>query len=304
MDECCCQTGPPRLLLARAASVLSVRAFHTFVFSPLFCARRWFRKADVHATDNTRCAPQIVPDQDCSVTVPIFGNVFTGAFDPCTTPVTLVPTRPFGPTDDGFTCRLAGEFSAFDCWNAVYSFTVETTPADLIAACLSNLAMINLDDVPFGTERRVTNDPFNGSPIFSDTLISSVPSIATACPNPFSYELASSFAFNYTTLGDTRHCNSRQDGFISIPTQHLIVSASRSRFSSNATWCNRTRGPIFVDPDFTNACVSLPGSCAETACIRYQPAAGILDVPPMNQSNHIALCTLTPVGCNPTPIPF
>jgi hypothetical protein len=304
MDECCCQTGPPSLQIARAASVMSVRTFHTFVFSPLFFGRRWFRQADVHATDNTRCAPQVVPEQACGATIPIFSTVFSGAFDPCTSTVTLVPRLPFTPGDTGMGCRLSGEFSNFDCWDAAYTFTVETTPADIIAGCLSNLALIDLDQVPFGTERRVTNDPFNGSPTFSDTLISAVPTIAATCPNPFNHQVACSFSFQYSTIGDTRHCNQRNDAFISIPTQHLIATASRSRFSSNANWCKRTRGPIYVDPDFVGIGQSTPGPCADIACAHYLPASGIFEVPPMNQSIHIALCSTPPVQCNQTPILF
>jgi hypothetical protein len=303
MDECCCQTGPPTLQLARAVSVLSVRAFHIFVFSPAFCGRRWFRNCAVHAIDNGRCGFAL-PDQDSAASIPIFSNVFTGVFDPCTTTTALVPSAPQVPSDTTLSCRLAPEFSAFDCWDANYTLTVETTPGDLIAACLSNLALIDLDQVPFGTSRKVMNDVLNGSPVFSDSLIATTPSGAPACADPFNHQLAASFAFEYTTIGGTRHCTNSRDRRIEMPTQQLIVSATRSRFSANSTWCKRTRGPIFIDPDFSTFCISQPGACADTACAYYLPGAGRIDVPATNQSVHIGLCSAPASPCNPTPIPF
>jgi len=303
MDDCCCIQGPPRLQLARAVSILSVRAFHIFVFSPVFCGRRWFRKCEVSAVDNGRCGFAL-PNQDSEASIPIFSSVFTGAFDPCSTTENLVPGAPFAPSDTTLACRLAPEFSVFDCWNALYTLTVETTPADLIAACLANLALIDLDQVPFGTQRKVLNDVFNGSPVFVDSPIATTPSGAAACANPFNQQLAASFAFEYTTIGGTRHCTNSQDRRIEMPTQLLIVSATRSRFSTNSTWCKRTRGPIFIDPDFTAFCVSRPGACAEIACAHHLPAAGVIDVPSMNQSIHIGLCTAPAAPCNPTPIAF
>ncbi len=304
MDECCCQTGPPTLQLARAVSVLSVRLFHVFGFSPLFCGRRWFRNCAVHAVDNGRCGFAL-PDQDVQASIPIFANTFAGIFDPCTTTTTLTPSAPFVPSDTSLGCRLAPEFGDFDCWNASYTLTVETTPADLIAACLSNLALIDLDQVPFGIQRRVDNNVFDGSPVFGDSLVATNPPTAIACADPFfNQRLAASFAFEYTTIGQTRHCTNDGSRRIEMPTQHLIVSASRSRFSANAAWCKYTRGPIFIDPDFTAFCVSRPGVCATTACAHYLPAAGMIDVPTMNQSIHIGLCQNPAAPCNPTPIPF
>lgn len=303
MDECCCQTGPPTLQIARTVSVLSVRAFHIFVFNPAFCGRRWFRNCEVSAVDNGRCGFAL-PNQDSEATIPIFSSVFTGAFDPCSTTTTLLPSAPLIPSDTTLACRLAPEFSAFDCWDALYTLSVETTPADLIAACLANLALINLDRVPFGTQRKVVNDVFNGSPVFSDSLIATTPSGAAACADPFNHQLAASFAFEFTTIGVTRHCTNSRDRRIEMPTQHLIVSATRSRFGANSTWCKRTRGPIFQDPDFANFCVSRPGACAEQACVHYLPTAGVLDVPAMNTSVHVALCSSPAAPCNPTPIAF
>jgi hypothetical protein len=303
MDECCCQTGPPTLQLARAVSILSVRAFHIFVFSPAFCGRRWFRKCEVSAMDNGRCGFAL-PNQDSVANIPIFSSAFSGGFDPCSTTETLVPSQPFVPSDTTLSCRLAPEFSGFDCWDAHYTLTVETTPTDLIAACLANMALIDLNQVPFGTQRKVVNDVFNGSPVFSDSLIATTPSGAAACADPFNHRLAASFAFEYTTIGGTRHCTDSRDRRIEMPTQHLIVSASRSRFSTNATWCKRTRGPIFIDPDFAQWCVSQPGACAEIGCSHYLPATGLIDVPPPNQSIHIGLCQAPAAPCNPTPIQF
>jgi hypothetical protein len=269
----------------------------------MFCGRRWFRKCGVSAVDNGRCGFAL-PDQNSEATIPIFSSEFTGAFDPCSTPETLVPGPPFFPSDTSLACRLAPEFNVFDCWDAHYTLTVETTPTDLIAACLANLALIDLDQVPFGTQRKVVNDVFNGSPVFSDSLIATTLSGAAACADPFNHKLAASFAFEYASIGDTRHCTNDDVRRIAMPTQHLIVSATRSRFSANSTWCKRTRGPIFIDPDFANSCVSQPGACIETACSHYLPAAGIIDVPAINQSVHIGLCSAPASPCNATPIPF
>jgi hypothetical protein len=304
MDECCClPSGPPSLQLARAVSILSVRAFHIFVFSPLFCAQRWFRNCSVHAVDNGRCGFAL-PNQDSQATIPIFSSVFSGAFDPCSTTETLVSSAPFVPSDTTLACRLAPDVSAFDCWDALYTLSAETTPADLIAGCLSNLALIDLDQVPFGVQRKVVNDVFNGSPVFSDSLIATNPPGAPACPGFFNHQLAASFAFEYTTIGGTRHCTNSRDRRIEMPTQHLIVSATRSRFSANSTWCKRTRGPIFIDPDFAAFCVSRPGACVETECSHYLPASGIIDVPAINQSIHIGLCQNPAAPCNALPIAF
>lgn len=300
---CCQPVGPPSLQIARAVSILSVVTFHVFVFAPLFCGRRWYRQCDVHAVDNGRCGFAL-EDQDSSATFPIFGFSSTGVFDPCVTFETLNRRQPFNPSDDSLTCRLAPGSSSFDCWNATFTLTVETTPDDLIAACLSNLALIDLDQVPFGVQRKVVNDPINGSPIFTDSPISTNPPTADACPSPFNHTLAASFAFNYTTIGDVEHCTNNDARRIAMPTQHLIVSASRSRFSSNANWCKRTLGPTFIDPDFTQFCVSRPGICAETACVHHLPAEGIIDLPSLNQSIHVAICTSPAAPCNSVPIPF
>ena len=114
MDECCClPAGPPTLQLARAVSILSVRAFHIFVFSPVFCGRRWFRKCEVSAVDNGRCGFAL-PNQGSEANIPMFSDSFAGIFDPCTTTTTLVPSAPFVPSDTTLACRLVPEFSAFD----------------------------------------------------------------------------------------------------------------------------------------------------------------------------------------------
>ena len=170
---------------------------------------------------------------------------------------------------------------------------------------MSNLALIDLDQVPFGTQRTVSNDGVTGLPVFSDTLISTATPPTNACPTPLGQRLASSFAFEYTTIGDTRHCTNTLDRRIFMPIQTLIVSARRSRFSANAAWCRRSRGPIFIDPGFSDGwCVSRPGACAETACVHYLPAAGLIGVPALNESVNIGLCTAPAAPCNPTPIPF
>jgi len=295
----------PGFGIARAVSVLSVRAFGIFTFSPLFCGQRWFRNCSVHAVDNGRCGFPL-PNLDSAASIPLFASVFTGAFDPCTTTETDVASAPFFASDSSLGCRLSPEFNLFDCWDATFTLSTETLPADLIAACLSNLALIDLDQVPFGSQRKVVNDLFNGSPVFSDSLIATSPPGAAACLStpPFNYALAASFAFEYTTIGGTRHCTNSRDRRIEMPTQLLIVSATRSRFSANSAWCKCTRGPVFIDPDFAAFCVSRPGACAETACAHYLPAAGVIDVPPVNQSVHIGLCTAPAAPCNPIPIPF
>lgn len=303
MDDFCCQSAPPQLLVARAVSILSVQLFHIFVFAPLFCGRRWFRQCNVEAVDNGRCGFAL-PNQNSEASVPFASVVFTGAFDPCVTTETLNRRQPFTPSDDTLTCRLAPGTSSFDCWNAAFTLSVETTIQDLLAVCLSNLALIDLDQVPFGSQRKVVNDPSNGSPIFSDAPIATNPPTAAACPSPFNHTLAASFALEYTTIGDTLHCTDDDTRRIAMPTQHLIVSASRSRFSANATWCKRTRAPIYLDPDFTAFCVSRPGACADVACVHYLPAAGVIEVPSINESVHIGLCAAPAAPCNPTPIQF
>jgi hypothetical protein len=303
MDECCCQTTPGTLQLARAVSILQVRCFHIFVFLPAFCGRRWFRKCNVTSVDNGRCGFAL-PNQDSSATVPIFASNFTGEFDPCITSEVLVPSQPFVPSDTSLGCRLAPEFSGADCWDAQYSLTIETIPNDLIAACLANLALIDLNQVPFGTQRRVTNDAVTGAPIFSDSFIATNPSGAAACASPANHQLASSFAFEYSSINTTRHCTNSRDRRIEMPTQQLIVSATRSRFSATSPWCKRTRSPIFIDPDFSAFCTSQPGACNDIACSHYLAANGTIDLPLMNQSIHIGLCTAPAAPCNPTPIAF
>jgi hypothetical protein len=282
---------------------MSVVLFATFVFSPVFCGRRFFRRCDVAAVDNGRCGFAL-PNQNSGAGVSIFASIFTGDFDPCSTTENLVPKAPQVPTDTSLSCRLAPEFSASDCWNAVYTLTIETTPADLIAACLANLALIDLDQVPFGTQRKVVNDAFNGSTVFSDSQIATAPSGAAACASPFNHQLAASFAFEYSTIGATRHCTNDDSRRIEMQTRHLIVSATRSRFSANRDWCRRTRGPILIDPDFAGSCQSRAGACADVACSHYLPTSGTIDVPTMNESIHIGLCTAPAAPCNPTPIAF
>jgi len=305
MDECCCNQGPPILQLARAVSVLTVRTFH--ISSPpgieFFCGRRFFRQCNVVAVDNGRCGFAL-PDQDSQANVPIFAEHITGLFDPCVTPETLHDVRPYIFSDDSMSCRLAPGGGAFDCWNAIYSLTVETLPEDLIAACLANLSLIQLDQVPFGVQRRVVNDFFNGSPAFSDSFIDTSPPLPDACPSPLNHPLAASFAFRFAGQGEVAHCTNTQERRVQMPTYSLIVSASRSRFSVNSTWCKRTRGPILIDPTFSTNCISTTGACADTACAHYLPATGVIDVPALNESVHIGLCTAPAAPCNPTPIPF
>jgi len=305
MDECCCQSSPPTLLIARAASVLTVRTFHISSppSEPLFCGRRFFRQCNVTAVDNGRCGFAL-PNQDSQASVPIFAANMTGLYDPCSTTETLHDVRPFVFSDSGQSCRLAPGGGAFDCWDAVYSLSVETLPSDLMAACLANLALIDLDQVPFGFQRRVINDFFNGSPVFNDDLIASNLNLPDACTSPFNHPLAASFAFRYAGAGEVEFCTNTQNRRIQMPTYSLIVSASRSRFSANATWCKRTRGPILVDPDFTSTCLSVAGACADMACTHYLPAVGVIEVPPLNQSVHIGLCQAPAAPCNSIPIPF
>ena len=304
MDECCCSQGPPQLLLSRAVSIFTVLTFHIHSLPgfPFFCGRRFFRQCDVAAVDNGRCG-FAVPNQDSSATIPLFAADHRGTFDPCPTNDILDALPPGAFSDTGQTCRLSPG-GGLDCWDATYALSVETLPADLIAACLANLALIDLAQVPFGTQRTVFNDFFNGTPVFADSPIATGPPLPDACPSPFGHPLAASFAFRYSGAGLVAHCNSRRDARIRMPTYTLVASASRSRFSANATWCNRTRGPILIDPDFANTCNSQPSACADTACTHFLPATGVIEVPPMNQSVHIGLCSNPIAPCNPTPTPF
>ena len=304
MDDCCCTQGPPQLLLARAVSVLTVRTFqiHSLPGQPFFCGRSFFRQCNVTAADNGRCGFPL-PNQDSQANVPIFAENIQGRYDPCITTELLTPGPPIAFFATGQTCRLSNNSGA-DCWDATYSLTIETTTSDLIAACLANLALIDLDQVPFGTQRRVVNDPFNGSPVFSDSLIAVSPPLPDTCPNPPNHPLAASFAFRYAGVGEVAHCTNTRDRRIQMPTYSLMVSASRSRFSANSTWCRRTRGPILVDPDFTTTCNSQPGACAEIQCTHHLPASGVIDIPLLNQSVHIGLCSAPAAPCNPNAIPF
>ena len=304
MDDCCCTQGPPQLLMARAVSILTVLTFHIHSLPglPFFCGRRFFRQCDVTAVDNGRCG-FAVPNQDSSATVPIFAADNRGIYDPCATSELLEPHTPVAFSDTGQTCRLSPG-GGLDCWDATYALSVETLPSDLMAGCLANLALIDLGQVPIGTQRTVINDFFNGSPVFSDSLIATSPPLPDACASPFNHPLAASFAFRYAGSGEVAHCTNTRNRRVQMPTYTLIVSASRSRFSANATWCKRTRGPVLIDPDFATNCISRAGACADTACTHHLPAAGVIDVPPLNLSIHIGLCQAPAAPCNPTPIAF
>jgi hypothetical protein len=304
MDECCCTPGgPPQLLIARAVSIVTVLTFHIHSDPgfPFFCGRRFFRQCSVTSFDNGRCG-FAVPNQDGSAAIPIFALRSAGTFDPCSASDTLDPQPPGTFADAVRTCRLSPG-GGLDCWDATYTLTVETFPNDIIAACLSNLALIDLAQVPFGTQRTVFNNIFNGEPSLTDFPIASNPPLPDACPLAGN-SLAASFAFRYQGSGSVAHCNTRRDTRIRMPTYTLVASASRSRFSSNSTWCKRTLGPILIDPNFDTVCNSQPGPCAQTACAHHLPATGIIDAPGINQSIHISLCTNPAAPCNPTPNPF
>lgn len=306
MDECCCNQGPPILQLARAVSILTVRTFHIsspIGITPFFCGRSFFRQCHVVAVDNGRCgAEQATHVGDASV--PIFAQNITGAYEPCVTTSTFHDVAPYNFSDGGMGCRLAPGGGVLDCWNATYTLSVPTTPQDLIAACLANLSLIDLEQVPFNVQRTVRNDFFTGAPSFTDTFLNTSPPLPDACPSPFNHPLAASFAFRYAGPGEVAHCTDRGTSRVQMPTYSLIATASRSRFSANSTWCRRTRSPILIDPDFSTNCISRTGPCADIACAHYLPAAGVIDVPALNESIHIGLCSAPAAPCNPTPIPF
>lgn len=294
----CCPSGPPALLMARANAVFSVRAFniHSKPGQPFFCANSYFRQCEVVGLDNGVCGFTPPEHVDASASIPLFAEQVIGAFDPCNTNESLTYELPIGFGAAGMSAKLNV------CWDGTYTLSVPTTVDDMIAATMAYLSLINLNDVPLGTERRVSNNFFNGSPVFADFPIAAIPG-PDACVQAGS-RVASCFTVRYMGVGEVFHCTSARTRRIQMPTYLFRITIARSRFEVNADWCKRTRTNFLLDPDFVSTNMSGAGACVESECVHHQAASGIIEVPQRNSSIHIGLCSNPPAPCNPTPIPF
>ena len=287
--------------IARAVSILTVRLFniHSLPGEPFFCGQGMYRQCDVAAVDNNRCGTP-VGNPNSQAVCPLFTTLAVGTFDPCNTFEVVGPGPPHLFSDTTHSCRLTS--GGFDCWDAVFTLSIPVTVQDMIAGCLANLALIDLNAVQFGMERRVVNNQGTGAAEFSDWLIGQTPGM-DRCVSPGATELASSMSVRYG-LGETAPCDDTGARRIIMRNRILTITASRSRFETNATWCARANAPILEQPDFVSSCNSVAGACSDAGCVHYNPATGIIEVPPENSCVHIGLCTNPAAPCNAIPIDF
>ena len=309
----CCPTGPASIRFARATSGINIGVFHSHgaPFSQqFFCGRRFFRRCVVTAPENGVCGlPGEIGHADSAASIAFPTEFFIQDFGPCVTNDNLTRSAFPDPeiiTDTSITTKLANN-SSQRCWDAAYAFSVEVTINDIVAACLSNLALIDLAQVPLGTQRTVSNDSVTGAPIFGDSLIATRPSIGDFCTGFLNENVAGNFGIKYTGTGEIFACSSNTTFIrrVQMPVFFLVVTASRSRFEATAPWCRSQSDAFFTDPNFTTTCNSTRRFCSTVACDHFAAASGTIEVPTEpNTSVAITLCTTPPVPCNPTPRPF
>lgn len=308
MDECCCNTIPPGLQLARATSNLRATFFNVRnVDNPaLFCGRRLWRHCTATGADNGLCLPQATFSS--AGDFPGFETAPQGA--PPANPNCAGNARdllPVGPvteaTEQSLRCTWVQIPGGNACWNAVYQLSVEVTLVDLIAVCVANLGLIDINAVPFGTDRSIRNVAGGG------VSIGDAPITAAGLPAPFctpapGFTHASWLHVEWQGHSGATLCSDDPSRRISFPTREVIIRAGRTRFSAGATWCLRTKTPISGGLSEAADCFSPLGTCAVVDCKHLLPAVGIIGLPLENHATEIALCTNPGSPCNPTPIAF